>query len=402
MSSVSIELIAIISAAILAIVSAIAEYKRGRDHHLKMRLGVIAAAIVCILGVIILQTKRTEQLEDTRAANEEKRIIQKKLDETYESLSVLKTKIDKSHESLTGLIDQAEVISLDINRAVYPLKDVRWSYIVKMNLLASEVEELRKKLNKIANKALEGREGFGSSLSSGSVMSASLGDQVRLRGSGSGKLHLALDVESSVIAEAKIIGAILGYSVAVDFFSNPQVIDSLDTLDTRGNVLAVNLLPPWAYDIYQINKYRGFDSDDGLKFQLKYYPGDINDKDDDELYVEYYWLEPESMDKITLPSDASATGIPDLIGSHLYIRLSTNRQYWGKQPPYFLESLRIRIGEVEGVIHSEEFNLVDNNGEYLIYHFQFPASLQGILKKLKTVRRPEREAPARLFVPRGN
>lgn len=450
-SSTVIEVVAILTAAGFAIAGATADYFREKDRRLRWRLGVLTASIAGLLALGLLYRKGAEQLEQTRAANLAKDSLNARLDSSYARLGLLQRVADTTRlraESLIGRTDSlmmasraAEIqlasitksaataseflvrqsnlldtqtdqlvrqtktsegiltqtseiargatdILLGINKSLYPVRDVRWAYEVRLNLAHPHMQQLRDRLRNAAAVAFVSRPGFGDDLEPGSTVTVGVPDHpgVSLFRRYGQRSRLLVRIDSPLLADAgDALGAVLGYEVLVDIFRTPPTPAQLADRRFRSESYAITLLPPYAHDTYLMHSSADdFPAGHYRSFELIYVPE--QDGKEEEGYVDYYWNALRGFDVLTEPSEASFVGLPDFRGTHYVIRVATVPDYWGASPPYFLEFLRMRVGEQELFLEGQRLEQTRTSTGHLVYQMKFPEDLEDLIRMFLTIR----------------
>jgi hypothetical protein len=285
-------------------------------------------------------------------------------------------------------------ILTDIDKTLYPFKDVSWAYEVRFNLSHPMLRHFKELLRQKAKDLFDQRPNFGAVYPGQNRFEDTPDTSIYLFQRYGQRKRLLMWIDAPFLrADKYAFGAVLGYGVFVDIFKAAPPLQRLSDFGFRSSDYAVLLLPPYNNDTYWMARSANeFPMDNYRQFELIYIPPSAAGANDDECYVDYYWHAMEKFDIITEPSRASIAGLPDLRGSQYIVRLESLSD-WEGIPPYALSSLRMRVGSLEMTLSAKAFRSRRDAHGYLIYQKTLPARFDQVLNLFDAIRSPEDTAP---------
>jgi hypothetical protein len=372
------------------------------------RWGGTLLAVILIAPTVQFIGDWMKDASDTKSQQQTANQIRQDIDGTVKNstelarqsiLGTVGTVIDeqKSLGAQTSNIARgANDILTDINRNLYPFKDVTWAYEVRINLNHPKMQSFRDFIRQKSKEIFDRNQNLGNGLKPGdSILGGSDYKSVAPYQSYGQRKRLLVGIDSPFLRESDpAFGAILGYEVYVDLFRNSPTLSMLSKHRFRSPDYAVTLLPPYSSDVYEMTKAADrFPLDSYRSFQLIYVPGDDNDPNSDQCFVDYYWHALEKFDILTERSETTIAGLPDLDSTLFVVRLETVSEYWGSEAPYSIEFLRMHVGAQELTFSRSDLGSPSSRNGYLTYRKRMPKDFNSVLRLFETVRSDEDKKP---------
>lgn len=275
-----------------------------------------------------------------------------------------------------------QLTATDVERHAFPIKDIRFSIELEVNLAHPQFRAMASKLRAVAEKYAPDFSSLGPD-----------GTSV-LGGTGIG-------AAMSVDKQLKLV-----------VYDNTAVLPRVDGDDPAANIL---YSPNMTFDIYHLSKITPTDlraeasPDDArhsndfttrlptdsqeeifyqrslnrlgrdLRYRVYYVPKT------GQCYVDYFVIDPSAGENLKATS-GSLMGVPDLAGSQFVFRLGGyDPQYWSKSPPLELSQVEMFVGSRRWTLTEPDFDRYVDKLGYLVYSYDAPSDISAVISKMRAV-----------------
>jgi hypothetical protein len=279
----------------------------------------------------------------------------------------------------------AKQILTAVNRSLYPFKDIAWAYEIRINLNHPKLQRYRDFLRQKAAEIFSKYPINAQLTPDSSVMGPTGYDSTSTFQRYGESQRLLIDRGSPLIPDQDdgAFYAVLGLVIYVDIFKSDVTINQLSSRAFRSEDYAVTLIPPYSTSYEFKVKQENFSD---TKFELVYIPAAENNKDSDELLVDYYWRAMTKFEFLTEKTQSSVAGLPDLVSSNYVVRVIQDRKQWDSTSALCLNRLRMAIGDAEMTLSEKDFNSRGEAGQFVVYQKQMPADFDALMNLFTIVR----------------
>lgn len=178
--------------------------------------GAILLAVILMAPLVQFIGDWIKDANDTRALNNTASAIRRDIDDTVTSST------SKASDTITRLVASTTESALsEIDRTLYPFKDVWWAYEVRLDLHHPKIAEYRDFLRQKAKEIFAENPGFGEELKSGSHETGSTGyPNTDIFRRAPARARILIHIDSPLMPASKFdaYGAILWLSGARRYF----------------------------------------------------------------------------------------------------------------------------------------------------------------------------------------
>ena len=294
----------------------------------------------------------------------------------------------------SGVAAQATRTLGEVERGLYPLRDVEWSYELEFNLKGERFSGL----TELLRQKLPEHPGWSATPDGNNRIYETLWPPTNPFGPTS--ISVDMFSEPHVISGDGFFD-VIGPSVLVDFFEQAPNMSALSNmnLSSGGYHATLDRVINGAF-LRMEHPEEKLNRLDGTRYQLIYFPASDSRPDTDRLFVDYFRRLPDYFQFVTAQT---YVGLSDLVNNQFVVRMETNHdsvksnaslnEFAGAESLYRLNEIRMRVGNQEIVWHSSDFQSYYVRGCCLVYKTTMPGRFEDLRKRLSPVFTEEDESP---------